>query len=342
MKLMKTVDAVGQMLCHDMTQIIPGEFKGPLFRKGHIVTEEDIPLLLSIGKDHIYVWEVNESMLHEDEAAEILYQICTNGSSSFEKTAPKEGKIEVIAAMDGLLKIDRKRLYAVNSIGEMMIASRHGDTAVKAGDRLAGTRVIPLIIEKEKMAAAEKATEGAPIFTLKPFVKKKIGLITTGNEVYYGRIEDKFTPVIKAKLKAFGAEVVFHKLSSDDVELETSLIQEALAADVDMVICTGGMSVDPDDRTPAAIRAAADEVITYGAPVLPGAMFMLAYKGEKRIPICGLPGCVMYAKRTIFDLMLPRLLADDPITKEEIDRLGEGGYCLNCQVCTYPNCGFGK
>ncbi|MCR5300105.1 MAG: molybdopterin-binding protein [Erysipelotrichaceae bacterium] len=342
MKLMKTVDAVGQMLCHDMTQIIPGEFKGPLFRKGHIVTEEDIPLLLSIGKDHIYVWEVNESMLHEDEAAEILYQICTNGSSSFEKTAPKEGKIEVIAAMDGLLKIDRNRLYAVNSIGEMMIASRHGDTAVKAGDRIAGTRVIPLIIEKEKMAAAEKATEGAPIFTLKPFVKKKIGLITTGNEVYYGRIEDKFTPVIKAKLKAFGAEVVFHKLSSDDIDLETSLIQEALAADVDMVICTGGMSVDPDDRTPAAIRAAADEVITYGAPVLPGAMFMLAYKGEKRIPICGLPGCVMYAKRTIFDLMLPRLLADDPITKEEIDRLGEGGYCLNCQVCTYPNCGFGK
>jgi molybdenum cofactor synthesis domain-containing protein len=339
---MKTVDAVGQMLCHDMTQIIPGEFKGPLFRKGHIVTEEDIPLLLSIGKDHIYVWEVNESMLHEDEAAEILYQICTNGSSSFEKTAPKEGKIEVIAAMDGLLKIDRNRLYAVNSIGEMMIASRHGDTAVKAGDRIAGTRVIPLIIEKEKMAAAEKATEGAPIFTLKPFVKKKIGLITTGNEVYYGRIEDKFTPVIKAKLKAFGAEVVFHKLSSDDIDLETSLIQEALAADVDMVICTGGMSVDPDDRTPAAIRAAADEVITYGAPVLPGAMFMLAYKGEKRIPICGLPGCVMYAKRTIFDLMLPRLLADDPITKEEIDRLGEGGYCLNCQVCTYPNCGFGK
>ena len=202
--------------------------------------------------------------------------------------------------------------------------------------------VPPLIIEKEKMAAAEKATEGAPIFTLKPFVKKKIGLITTGNEVYYGRIEDKFTPVIKAKLKEFGAEVVFHKLSSDDVELETSLIQEALAADVDMVVCTGGMSVDPDDRTPAAIRAAADEVITYGAPVLPGAMFMLAYKGEKRIPICGLPGCVMYAKRTIFDLMLPRLLADDPITKEEIDRLGEGGYCLNCQVCTYPNCGFGK
>ena len=206
MKLMKTVDAVGQMLCHDMTQIIPGEFKGPLFRKGHIVTEEDIPLLLSIGKDHIYVWEVNESMLHEDEAAEILYQICTNGSSSFEKTAPKEGKIEVIAAMDGLLKIDRKRLYAVNSIGEMMIASRHGDTPVRAGDRIAGTRVIPLIIEKEKMAAAEKATEGAPIFTLKPFVKKKIGLITTGNEVYYGRIEDKFTPVIKTKLKEFGAE----------------------------------------------------------------------------------------------------------------------------------------
>lgn len=342
MKLIRTEDAVGQMLCHDMTQIIPGEFKGPLFRKGHIVTEEDIPLLLSIGKDHIYIWEVNESMLHEDDAAEVLYEICTGKSGSFERSEAKEGKIEISAAFDGLLKIDRERLYAINSIGEMMIASRHGDTPVKAKDKVAGTRVIPLIIEKEKMEKARQAVEGAPIFTIKPFVKKRIGLITTGNEVYHGRIEDKFTPVIKAKLREFGAEVVFHRLSSDDVDMETSFIKEALAENVDMVICTGGMSVDPDDRTPLAIRTAADEVITYGAPVLPGAMFMLAYYGEKRIPICGLPGCVMYAKRTIFDLMLPRLLADDPITKEEIDRLGEGGLCLNCNICTYPNCGFGK
>ena len=318
MKLIRTEDAVGQMLCHDMTQIIPGEFKGPLFRKGHIVTEEDIPLLLSIGKDHIYIWEVNESMLHEDDAAEVLYEICTGKSDSFERSEAKEGKIEISAA------------------------SRHGDTPVKEKDKVAGTRVIPLIIEKEKMEKARQAVEGAPIFTIKPFVKKRIGLITTGNEVYHGRIEDKFTPVIKAKLREFGAEVVFHRLSSDDVDMETSFIKEALAENVDMVICTGGMSVDPDDRTPLAIRTAADEVITYGAPVLPGAMFMLAYYGEKRIPICGLPGCVMYAKRTIFDLMLPRLLADDPITKEEIDRLGEGGLCLNCNICTYPNCGFGK
>jgi len=342
MKLIKTEEAVGQMLCHDMTQIIPGEFKGPLFRKGHIVTEEDIPLLLSIGKDHIYVWEVNENMLHEDEAADILCQICTGNSSMFDRSSVKEGKIEVIAACDGLLKIDRKRLYAVNSLGEMMIASRHGDTAVKKGDKIAGTRVIPLIIEKEKMAKAQQVSSGAPVFTLKPFVKKRIGLITTGNEVYYGRIEDKFTPVIIAKLKAFGAEVVSHRLSSDDVDMETGFINEIYDEGVDMIICTGGMSVDPDDRTPAAIRAAVDEVITYGAPVLPGAMFMLGYKGEKRIPVCGLPGCVMYAKRTIFDLMLPRLLADDPVTKEEIDRLGEGGLCLNCDICTFPNCGFGK
>lgn len=342
MKLMKTEEAVGQMLCHDMTQILPGEFKGPLFRKGHIITEEDIPLLLSIGKDHIYVWEVNESMLHEDEAAAVLYEICTRGSEMFHGTPVKEGKIEVIADADGLLKIDRSRLYAVNSLGEMMIASRHGDTAVSAGDRIAGTRVIPLIIEKEKMAKAQEVTAGAPVFSLKPFVRKKIGLVTTGNEVYYGRIEDKFTPVIKAKLKAFGAEVIAHRLSSDDVEMEVKCINEVLAEGADMVICTGGMSVDPDDRTPLAIRTAADEVITYGAPVLPGAMFMLAYKGESRIPVCGLPGCVMYAKRTIFDLMLPRLLADDPIRKEEIDALGEGGLCLDCSVCTFPNCGFGK
>ncbi len=342
MKLMKTEDAVGQMLCHDMTQILPGEFKGPLFRKGHIITEEDIPLLLSIGKDHIYVWEVNENMLHENDAAEVLYTICTRGSEDFCGSEIKEGKIEVSAMIDGLLKIDRKRLYAVNSFGEMMIASRHGDTPVRKGDKIAGTRVIPLIIEKEKMEKADALTAGAPIFSLKPYVRKKIGLLTTGNEVYYGRIEDKFTPVIKAKLKEFGAEVTIHHLSSDETEMETGYIREMLEAGVDMVLCTGGMSVDPDDRTPLAIRTVCGEPVTYGAPVLPGAMFMLAYYGEKKIPVCGLPGCVMYAKRTIFDLLLPRLLADDPVTKEEIDMLGEGGLCLNCSVCTYPNCGFGK
>ncbi len=346
MKLMKTTEAVGQMLCHDITQILPGEFKGPVFRKGHIITEEDIPVLLSVGKDNIYIWEVNESMMHENDAAMVLYDLCKN--EYMHPSEIREGKVEVIAEKDGLLKVDRARLDAVNAQDEMMIACRHGNFPVKAGDTIAGTRVIPLIIEKGKMERAKEAAGGVPIFTILPFREKKVGIVTTGNEVYYGRIEDKFTPVVKRKIEEYGGKVIAHRISSDEAQMEISCIQEMLSAGCDLILCTGGMSVDPDDRTPLAIRSVADEVITYGAPVLPGAMFMLAYKyagtGEekKRIPVCGLPGCVMYAKRTIFDLVLPRLMADDPVTAEEISRLGMGGLCLNCGVCTFPNCGFGK
>lgn len=344
MKLIKTTEAIGQMLCHDMTQILPGQFKGARFKKGHIIQEEDIPVLLSIGKEHIYVWEVNENTLHENEAAEILANLCTHQDPSFSFSEVKEGKIEIIAEVDGVLKIDRKRLFTVNSATEMMIASRHGDTPVKKGDVVAGTRIIPLLIEKEKMEQVENRVNDAPIFTILPYQEKKVGIVTTGNEVYTHRIEDQFTPVVKQKVEEYHATVSGHLYSSDDVEMETDCIRSLLEQGCDMILCTGGMSVDPDDRTPAAIGAVADRVVSYGAPVLPGAMFMVAYRevNGKQIPICGLPGCVMYSKRTIFDILLPRLMADDPITKEEMDGLGEGGLCLNCEICTYPNCGFGK
>lgn len=345
MKLMKTEDAVGQMLCHDITQIIPGKKKGPVFRKGHIITKEDIPVLLSVGKDHVYIWEVNENMVHENDAAKMLYAIAAGGESSvYPSSDIKEGKIEAFAAEDGLFKVDRERLYAVNSFGQMMIACRHGDSPVRKGDKLAGMRIIPLIIEKEKMEAVTKKTKGGTIFRVLPFRKKKCGIVTTGNEVYSHRIEDSFTPVVTKKLEAFGSTVIGHETVSDDLEMETAAVKKLLDAGADFILCTGGMSVDPDDRTPAAIRSCADRVVSYGAPVLPGAMFMLAYKkaGDREIPIVGLPGCVMFAKQTVFDLILPRLLADDPVTREEIDRLGEGGLCLGCSTCTYPNCGFGK
>lgn len=342
MKLMKTTEAVGQMLCHDITQIIKDVSKGPVFRKGHIISEEDVPVLLSVGKDHIYVWEVNENMLHEDDAAMVLYEL--SASENMHPSEIKEGKVELIADCAGILKIDRERLRTINSLGEMMIASRHGNFAVKKGEKLAGTRVIPLIIEKEKMERAREAVKGAPIFRILPFSHKKVGIVTTGNEVYYNRIQDTFTPVVRAKLEEYDTEIIGHRLSSDDPEMEMSCIREFLDMGADLVLCTGGMSVDPDDRTPYAIRETTDEVITYGAPVLPGAMFMLAYKnmGDRKVPVCGLPGCVMYAKRTIFDLVLPRLMADEILTAEDFSALGEGGLCLNCPVCTFPNCGFGK
>ena len=218
MKLMKTTEAVGQMLCHDITQIIKDVSKGPVFRKGHIIMEEDVPVLLSVGKDHIYVWEVNENMLHEDEAAEVLYAM--SASEHMHPSEIKEGKVELIADCAGILKIDRDRLRTVNALGEMMIASRHGNFAVKKGDKIAGTRVIPLIIEKEKMERAKTAVAGAPIFRILPFVHKKVGIVTTGNEVYYGRIQDTFTPVIREKLAEFDTEVIGQKLSSPNSQNE--------------------------------------------------------------------------------------------------------------------------
>ena len=340
MKLMRTEDAVGQVLCHDITQIIKGVTKDAVFRKGHIITEEDIPVLLSVGKDHIYIWENNENMLHENDAAKILYDMCANEHMT--PSEIKEGKIELIAECDGLLKVDTERLNAVNALGEMMIACRHGNFPAKKGDKIAGTRIIPLVIEKEKMERAKKAAGEEPIFELIPFKKMKAAIVNTGNEVFYGRIKDTFTPVIIEKLKEYGAEVVGHVVSDDNHEHITAAIQKFLDEGVDMVLCTGGMSVDPDDRTPLAIKNTGAEIVTYGAPVLPGAMFLLSYYGEGKRPVIGLPGCVMYAKRTIFDLVLPRIVAGEILKKEDIDTLGEGGLCLNCPVCTFPNCGFGK
>lgn len=339
MKLYKTEEAVGQILCHDITQIIPGVVKDAVFRKGHVICKEDIPVLLSVGKEHIYVWENDENMLHENDAANILYQICKG--EGMHGSDVKEGKIELIADYEGILKIDREKLRKVNRVGEMMIASRHGDFPVKKGDKIAGTRIIPLVIEKEKMERVKDLAGEKPIFRILPYQKKKIGLVTTGSEVYKGRIQDAFTPVIREKLAEYGMEIQMHELSDDQHEQITAIIKKMLDAGMDMIICTGGMSVDPDDRTPLAIKNTGAEIVTYGAPVLPGAMFMLGYvKGN--IPVVGLPGCVMYAKRTIFDLVLPRLLAGEKIEKEELDRLGEGGLCLNCLTCTFPNCGFGK
>ena len=339
MKLMRTEEAVGQILCHDITQIIKGVTKDAVFRKGHVIREEDIPVLLSVGKDHIYIWENNENMLHENDAAQILYDICKG--DHMRPSEVKEGKIEVIAECDGVLKIDRDLLRDINSLGEMMIASRHGDFPVKKGDKIAGTRVIPLVIGKEKMEKAKEVAGDKNIFQIMPYHKKKVGIVTTGNEVFYGRIQDTFTPVILGKVSEYGAEIIGHEISNDDHENIAACIRKLLEQGADMIICTGGMSVDPDDKTPAAIRNVADEVITYGAPVLPGAMFLLAYYG-KNIPIMGLPGCVMYAKRTIFDLVLPRLMAGEVLEAKDFHILGEGGLCLSCPVCTFPNCGFGK
>lgn len=345
MKLIKTTEAVGHVLCHDITQIIPGVAKGPAFRKGHVVTEEDIPVLLSIGKEHLYVWEMNDDVLHEDEAAQVLKDLCVGDDPMFSASEPSEGKIEIFAAEDGLLKIDRMKLKAVNSMGQMMIASVHGDFPVRKGDKLAGTRIIPLVIEKSKMEEVRAVCAGGNIMRLLPFKKVRYGIVTTGSEVSKGLIEDKFGPVLRSKMNEYGCIEDGQVILPDDGEKITEAIKEfAVSRKCDVVLVSGGMSVDPDDRTPGAIKAAGAEVISYGAPVLPGAMFLLSYlkNGDREVPVMGLPGCIMFAGRTIFDLVLPRILAGEKLTAEDLAAYGEGGLCLNCKPCHFPNCGFGK
>ena len=339
MKLIRTEDAVGHVLCHDMTQIIKDQYKDARFRKGHIVTEEDIPVLLSMGKEHLYVWEMNENMVHENDAAERLLTLC--GQKNMTRSEVKEGKIELKAACDGLFRVDSRRLIDVNTLEDIMIATRHGNTAVKKGDKLAGMRVIPLVIEEGKLKAAKAAAGEEPLLELLPYVKKTAAIVATGSEVKKGLIQDTFTPVVKEKLAAYGIETISTAYSGDGVDNVAGAISEARNTGADMILCTGGMSVDPDDNTPGGIQASGARIVTYGAPVLPGAMFLLGYFFVF-FPICGLPGCVMYAGATIFDLALPRIAAGVELTRRDFAVMGEGGLCLGCKPCHWPNCPFGK
>ena len=339
MKLIRTQDAVGHVLCHDLTQIIPGVTKDARFRKGHIIQEEDIPVLLSMGKENLYIWEKKEGILHENEGAECLRELCQN--RYMHATEVKEGKIELIADENGLFQVNVEALTAVNEQEELMIATRHSNTAVNKGDKLAGMRIIPLVIEEEKLHLAKEAAGVEPILCLRPWLLKTAGIITTGSEVYNGLIEDSFTPVVQKKLEAFKIQVKEHILCNDDKEMIVEAIRTLRQKGVDIILCTGGMSVDPDDRTPGAIKDSGARMVSYGAPVLPGAMFALGYF-EDGTPIVGLPGCVMYAKATVFDLLLPRLAAGVAITRKDIVALGHGGLCLGCQECHYPACSFGK
>ena len=337
MKTVKTIDAAGMILCHDITKIVPGEFKGVAFKKGHIIKEEDIPELLKLGKDNLYVWEHQEGTLHENDAAIRIKEHIAGEGLDF--STIKEGKIDFVANLDGLLKVDVAELLKINSLGEIIVSTLHNNTPIKKGTKVAGTRVIPLVINENKIIEMENISK-ENIIKILPIKPKKIAIITTGNEVFYGRIQDKFGPILTKKVEEYGCEVIYHAFSSDEKEMIKEKIQEALNSEAELILCTGGMSVDPDDRTPLAIREMGGELITYGSPVLPGAMLLLAYHEDRAI--LGLPGCVMHSKRTAFDLVLPRILADEKITFEDIAANGHGGLCLDCPICTFPHCSFGK
>nr|WP_315023794.1 molybdopterin-binding protein [uncultured Aminipila sp.] len=338
MKEINVEDAVGTVLVHDLTQIVPGEYKGPRFKKGQVVTEEDIPVLLSMGKKRLYVVEKNDNDVHENDAARRIAEAAAG--SGIVMSQPSEGKIELFAEYDGLLKINTEKLCNLLEQDEIMFASIHGNRLVKAGDKLAGTRVIPLFVAEDIVKKAEEVCRAEHIIEIRKLQPLKIGVVTTGSEVYSGTIEDKFGPVLVKKFEALGSMVIKQVFSDDDENMIAECIKRLLEEGAEMVCVTGGMSVDPDDKTPSGIRTAGGQIITYGAPVLPGAMFMLAYIDA--VPVVGLPGCVMYSRVSIFDLIAPRLLAREKVTRQDIKKLAQGGLCLNCEKCIYPDCGFGR
>ncbi|MEW6386351.1 MAG: molybdopterin-binding protein [Thermodesulfobacteriota bacterium] len=340
LKAIKLKDAVGLNLAHDITEIRPGEFKGPAFQKGHTVCENDLCRLQRLGKNHLYVLDLEEDEIHENEAAAILAGALA-GEGVVWENQPREGKINLYAAWDGLLEVQVQALAAFNLVEEVMGATLHRHTLVKKGEQVAATRAIPLIMKRAAVErAAAIAGAGGGVVSVKPLRKAEAGLIITGNEVYHGLIEDRFAPILTGKVEALGSVIAEVTFLPDDAEAIAQTIQSYLAQGCDLLLVSGGMSVDPDDVTRHGIRLAGAVEVHYGAAVLPGAMFLVAYLGE--VPLLGVPACALHHPVTVLDLVLPRLLAGEHIGKLELALLGHGGLCRDCRPCSYPRCGFGK
>jgi molybdenum cofactor synthesis domain-containing protein len=327
------------VLCHDVTRIVPQQNKGPAFKKGHIITAEDIDRLLDLGKAHVYVYDLSEGYIHEDDAAVRIASAAAG--PGLQLTSPAEGRVNLTASVTGLLKVNVEALKQINSVDDIVFATLHTNLPVGPSQPVGGTRIIPLVTREDNVRRVESiCREHAPVIQVKTLRCLQVGIVTTGSEVFHGRIEDKFGPVLHAKFAELGCSVAGQVFVSDDVAMTADAIRQFIDEGAELVAVTGGMSVDPDDRTPAAIRNTGACVVTYGAPVFPGAMFMLAYLGP--VPIIGLPGCVMYYRTSIFDLIVPRILAGETIEREEFTALGHGGFCSGCTTCVYPRCGFGK
>lgn len=339
MKKIKIKNAVGLVLGHDITRIVPGSFKGVAFKKGHVIRPEDIPALLDLGKESIFVLDIPPGTLHENDAAERLARALIGEHLALK--GPAEGKINLQAEIKGLLKIKVPALNRVNLVPQIIVSTLHNHSVVQPGDPVAGTRIIPLTIAEKSIVRAETiCARNRPIITLRPFLPKKVGVVVTGSEVYTGRVKNGFDRWVGDKLIAYGCQILEQKTVPDKVERISGAIREMVTRGCDLIVTTGGMSIDPDDVTRKGIRRAGAKIIFYGTPVLPGAMFLYARLGE--IPLLGLPACVFYHQVTLFDLMLPVILAGEKPTRQEIAALGHGGFCRNCPECRFPVCPFGK
>jgi hypothetical protein len=335
-------EAVGMVLPHDITEIVPGVFKGARFKKGHIVRIEDIPKLKDLGKNHLYVLELEEDELHEDEAALRLAKAVAGEGVEWSEEI-REGKVNFKAGYEGLLKIETEALLRINLLGEISLSTKHTNLWVKKGEAIAGGRAIPLVVKKTLLEEVEKICSEYPTKVLRILPKKleKAGLVITGSEVFYGRIEDAFAPKMLPKLEKFGLKIEGPLFAPDDKDFIKENLSNLLQRGCEVILVTGGMSVDPDDLTKVAIRELDPEIYLYGTPVLPGNMFLYA-RLKSGQTLLGVPACAMFFKITILDLILPRVLAGETLTRLDIAKLGHGGYCYNCAECRYPVCPFGK
>lgn len=337
MKKVKVEDAVGMTLCHDITAMRDG-FKGAEFKRGHVIEEADIPRLLDIGKRTIFVWEEHAGEIHEDDAARRLAKM--TAMEGARQNGPSEGKILFFAERDGLFRVDTALQREINSIGDITISCLPDHYPVKEGARIASMRIVPLVTQEEQIIRAEKLCEERKLFALRSYQEKKVGVIITGSEVYSGRIKDKFEPVVRAKLKQFPSEIVGITICDDNLDMICDAAKKHLESGADLLIFTGGMSVDPDDLTPTAIRSLGAEIVTHGVPAQPGNMTLVAYLGD--IAILGVPGAAISLPTTIFDVLLPQVFTGDKLTKKELVNLGDGGLCQQCGSCHWPNCTFGR
>lgn len=337
MKKVKVQDAIGMTLCHDITAMVDG-FKGAAFKRSHVVTQEDIPRLLDIGKQHVFIWEENAGEIHEEDAARRLSQMTTVDGAHYGSVS--EGKIQLFADQDGMFRVDKALLAAVNRIGDITITTLPDHYPVKAGDRLASMRIVPLVTEERQIAEAEALCAGKQLYDLRPFKPLKVGIIITGSEIYHGRIKDKFERVARAKLAHYPAEILGVHVCDDELDMIVGAGRALLAEGAELLIFSGGMSVDPDDLTPSAIREMGAEIISYGVPSQPGNMTLVAYLDQAAL--LGVPGAAISRPTTMFDVLLPQIFCGDPLTKDDLIRLGEGGLCQMCDNCHFPNCTFGR
>lgn len=339
LKKVKIDEAIGLTIGHDMTKVIPGKFKGPAFRRGHVVTEEDLPELRLMGKEHIYVIEEEEGLVHEEEAALRIAKAVSGADMKL--TSPKEGRVNIVCANHGLLKVNKALLKEINSIGDIVLATLHDNTVCQPETVIAATKINPLHIAEAKLEKLEEMCrkKGKVVETI-PFEKKKVGIIITGNEVFNGLIEDKFGEILRKKIEALGSVVNHQTVVPDDEELIGQAVKDMAASGSEVIITAGGLSVDPDDVTLEGVEKSGARIVSYGAPVMPGAMLLYAELGD--VPIVGAPGAVIFNQATVIDLILPRVLVGEKITREDIIEMGHGGLCLNCDGCTFPVCPFGK